>query len=107
MIDSGGFVNTDIAIDQRANLLGGIWMTASMAVFAIEDTFVKAASKTIPVSQILMIFGLGGAFVFACLLIYRAQPLFVRGVVSRPMRLRAVFEIIGRLFYVLAISLTP
>lgn len=44
---------------------------------------------------------------FACLLLYRGQPLFVRGVLSRPMRYRVLFEIIGRLFYVLAITLTP
>jgi drug/metabolite transporter (DMT)-like permease len=82
-------------------------MIAAMAVFAIEDAFVKAASATLPVGQILVLFGFGGALVFACVARYNNEPLFVRDVLSRPMRIRVVFEIIGRLFYVLALALIP
>lgn len=78
-----------------------------MALFAFEDAFVKAASKAMPVGQILIIFGVGGAVVFACLARLNNETLFSRDVISRPMRIRAIFEIIGRLFYVLAIALTP
>ena len=78
-----------------------------MAGFAIEDTFVKAASETLPVGQILIIFGLGGALIFACVARLNAEILFTLEVVSPPMRIRGFFEIIGRLFYVLAISLIP
>lgn len=98
---------TSIATDRKANLLGSIWMVAAMAIFAIEDAFVKAASVALPVGQVLIFFGLGGAVVFACLARLNNEPLFIRDVVSRPMRIRAIFEIIGRLFYVLAIALTP
>lgn len=97
----------DIATDSRANLIGSIWMIASMAGFAIEDAFVKAVSETLPVGQILILFGLGGALVFALVAHATKQPLFVQDVVSRPMCIRMFFEIIGRLFYVLAIALTP
>ena len=100
-------MTTDIAIDRRANLLGSMWMIASMAAFAIEDAFVKIASETLPVGQVLIIFGFGGAFVFACLALLNKQPLFTTDVVSRPMCIRMVFEITGRLFYILAISLIP
>ncbi|TWU31334.1 DMT family transporter [Novipirellula artificiosorum] len=96
-----------IETDRRANLVGSFWMVAAMAAFAVEDVFVKAASKTLPVGQILILFGLGGAFVFACVAIWNQQCLFTSDVVSRPMRLRVLFEILGRLFYVLAIALTP
>ena len=82
-------------------------MIASMALFAIEDAFVKAAAQILPVGQILVIFGLGGAAVFAASAICNKDALFVLDVVSRPMRIRVVFEISGRLFYVLAITLTP
>ncbi|WP_308342053.1 DMT family transporter [Roseobacter insulae] len=91
----------------EANLTGSIWMVAAMAAFAVEDAFIKAASVTVPVGQILIIFGLGGACLFACLARIRNDPLFVAEAVSGTMRVRAVFEVIGRLFYVLAISLTP
>ncbi|NKX48662.1 DMT family transporter [Rhodobacteraceae bacterium R_SAG8] len=82
-------------------------MIASMAIFAIEDAFVKAASNALPVGQILIIFGLGGAVMFASMARLNNEPLFIKDVVSRPMRIRVVFEIIGRLFYVLAIAVTP
>jgi drug/metabolite transporter (DMT)-like permease len=100
-------VTNDIAIDRRANLFGSIWMIASMAGFAFEDTFIKGASTKLPVGQILTLFGLGGAFVFACIAVVNKDLLFDKAVVSRPMRIRVFFEIIGRLFYVLAISLIP
>jgi drug/metabolite transporter (DMT)-like permease len=91
----------------KANMLGSIWMIASMAIFAIEDAFVKAASNALPVGQILIIFGMGGAVIFASMARLNNEPLFIKDVVSRPMRIRVVFEIIGRLFYVLAIAVTP
>ena len=100
-------MTTKILIDRRANLLGSIWMVASMGIFAIEGAFMKAASATLSVGQILIIFGLGGAVVFAGLARFNSEPLFVQDVVSRPMRIRVIFEIVGRLFYVLAITLTP
>ena len=96
-----------IATDRKANLVGSLWMIASMAFFAIEDAFVKAASAVLPVGQILMVFGAGGAIVFACFARLNGEPLFIKDVVSVPMRVRVIFEIIGRLFYVLAITLTP
>ncbi|MBB5721501.1 drug/metabolite transporter (DMT)-like permease [Loktanella ponticola] len=100
-------MTTQIATDRGANLLGSMWMICAMALFAVEDSFLKIASTVLPVGQILVIFGLGGTIVFAGLARLNHEPLFVRDVVSRPMRIRVVFEIAGRLFYVLAIALTP
>lgn len=88
-------------------MLGSLWMIAAMAAFAVEDAFIKAAADTLPVGQILIIFGLGGALIFAGLLRMNNEPLFHRDVLSAPMRIRVIFEITGRLFYVLAISLIP
>jgi len=100
-------MTTGIETDRRANFIGSLWMVTAMAVFAVEDAFVKAVSETLPISQILNIFGLGGAFVFACMATLNKERLFRLDVVSRPMRYRVFFEILGRLFYVLAISLAP
>lgn len=72
--------------DARANLLGSMWMIASMGLFAVEDAFVKAASTSLPVGQILIMFGLGGAVVFALLAAMRRTPLFVPDVLSPAMR---------------------
>lgn len=100
-------MTSNILTGRKANLLGSIWMIASMAIFAIEDAFVKAASIALPVGQILIIFGLGGAVLFASMARLNNEPLFIKDVVSGPMRVRVLFEIVGRLFYVLAIAMTP
>ncbi|MDH2327050.1 DMT family transporter [Cereibacter sp. SYSU M97828] len=91
----------------RANALGAAWMIAAMAAFAVEDAFVKALSQSLPVGQVLLMFGCGGALAFAILAGVARQRLFTRDVVSFPMRLRVLFEICGRLFYILALALIP
>ena len=78
-----------------------------MAAFALEDVCIKATSEILPTGQILIMFGLGGAFIFACLSLLNDERLISADVISSPMRIRLFFEILGRLFYVLAITLTP
>jgi drug/metabolite transporter (DMT)-like permease len=87
--------------------MGIAWMIASMAAFAIEDAFLKIVTKQVPVGQVLMMFGLGGLCVFAILARRAKAHLFQPQVFTRSMLFRAVFEFFGRLFYILAIALTP
>lgn len=91
----------------RDNLIGSLWMILAMAGFAIEDAAIKGAGETLPPAQILLVFGMGGMAVFWLWASYKSQPVFTRDVLSKPMRIRAVFEISARLFYVLAVTLTP
>lgn len=91
----------------RANLTGALWMIAAMAAFAVEDSLVKVAAATLPTAQVLVLFGLGGALVFAALALRAGQPLLTRDALSPPMLLRVLFEVSGRLFYVLALALIP
>lgn len=78
-----------------------------MAGFAIEDAFLKAAAGSVPLGEILLIEGLAGMLVFAALAVMRREPPLPRAVVSRTMAVRSGFEIAGRLFYALALALTP
>lgn len=78
-----------------------------MAAFAIEDALIKLVGERLPLGQVMMLFGGGGALVFALLARRAEEPLYSAAVVSAPMRLRVAFEVIGRLFYFLAITLTP
>lgn len=89
------------------NLRGIAWMVAAMAAFAIEDALVKRVARELPIAQVLMLFGAGGAAIFGVVGWRDGTPLFQAAVLSRAMRVRAVFELTGRLFYVLAIALTP
>tara|TARA_B110000211_G_scaffold124405_1_gene143367 strand:+ start:639 stop:1532 length:894 start_codon:yes stop_codon:yes gene_type:complete len=91
----------------QQNLIGSILMVVSMAAFSVEDSFLKMASQTLPIGQILMLFGVGGAVFFTGFAKLYNQPLFPKEVLSKPMRIRVIFEITGRLFYMLAIALTP
>ena len=92
---------------RQENLLGIAWMIASMAAFSIEDAFLKTVTKQVPVGQVLMMFGVGGLCIFAFMARRIKAPLFQPQVFTRNMLIRAVFEFFGRLFYILAIALTP
>lgn len=96
-----------IRTDRRANFVGALWMVGAMAAFAVEDALVKGVTATLPVAQVLVLFGLGGAIVFAATAFLREERLFGADVLSRPMRVRVCFEVVGRLFYTLALALTP
>ncbi|MGL4190755.1 MAG: DMT family transporter [Sphaerotilus sulfidivorans] len=89
------------------NVQGILWMTLSMAAFALEDLFVKRAVQALPLSEVLVLCGLGGALVFAVLAWGQGVRLLQPAARSRLMAGRAVFELVGRLFYALAIALTP
>jgi len=91
----------------RANLKGIFWMVASMAAFAVEDAFIKAATMQLPVGQVLILFGFGGAILFAFLTWRSGSNLLSVHAYSKVMLFRAFCELIGRLFYILAIALTP
>lgn len=92
---------------RQENLRGIGWMIASMAAFAIEDAFLKTVTKQLPVGQVLMMFGAAGLCVFALMARRAGASIFQAQVLTKNMLFRAVFEFFGRLFYVLAIALTP
>ena len=82
-------------------------MIASMAGFAIEDAFLKTVTKQVPVGQVLMMFGFVGLCVFAFMARRVRVSLFQAQVFTRHMLFRAIFEFFGRLFFLLALALTP
>ena len=90
---------------QNDNLTGILLMTVSMALFAVEDAFIKLASTSLPVWQILLSMGIGGIAVFSALLIMRRERFFPPEAFSKPILFRMTGEIIGRVFYSLALAL--
>lgn len=88
------------------NQRGALYMTASMAGFAVEDVFVKAAARGLPLGQVLLTIGLAGMLVFSAMAARRGEALLPPAFLSRPMLVRSCFEVTGRLFYGLAITLT-
>ena len=88
------------------NQRGALLMTASMAGFAVEDMFLKAAAQHVPVGQVMVMMGLAGVVVFGLMSLRRGEPVLPRIMASRVMLLRSVCEVAGRLFHALAIALT-
>lgn len=86
------------------NNAGSLWMVLAMAAFAVEDALIKASAASLPVGQVMMIFGAGGALVFALSLRMLGIPVFCRDQLAPIMILRAAFEACGRLFFVLAVT---
>ncbi|WP_431297849.1 DMT family transporter [Tabrizicola sp. BL-A-41-H6] len=88
------------------NHRGALYMTGSMAGFAVEDVFVKAAAKVMPLGQILLLMGIVGVLVFALMAKARGETVAPRAFVAPAMLVRSAFEVVGRLFYGLSIALT-
>ena len=89
------------------NRRGSFAMILSMAAFALEDMFIKAASSSVPVGEILMLFGVGGTLVFCLLTLQRGERIFNSAILSPAILWRVAFEIAGRLGFTLAIVMTP
>lgn len=87
----------------RASLL----MVASMALFAVEDAFVKRISVHLPVGQILIIIGLAGFVTLALIGLRKGQNVFSRAAFVGPVLVRNLAEMIGTAGYVTAIALNP
>jgi len=82
-------------------------MVWAMACFSIEDAFIKAAAKTLPLGEILFIFGFFGTLVFIVLTKRRNEKIFHPAILSRPILIRSFCEVTGRLFFSISIVLIP
>lgn len=89
------------------NLQGALFMTLSMAGFAVEDSLLKLAAGSLPVGQVLITFGVLGVLAFASLAIIAGESPVSRQMLMPAMILRSICEVVGRLFFMLAIALTP
>ncbi|MEE2818240.1 MAG: DMT family transporter [Pseudomonadota bacterium] len=88
-------------------LRGSLLMVLAMAAFALEDMFIKSAAQSLPVGQILILFGAGGMVIFALMARAQGEPLWNPVFCTRALLLRSVAEVAGRLCFTLAIALTP
>ena len=82
-------------------------MVLAMACFSIEDAFIKAAAKTVPLGEILFLFGFFGSTLFILLTLHRGEKIFHPSILSRSILIRTISEIIGRLFFGISLILIP
>ncbi|MDA7430321.1 DMT family transporter [Primorskyibacter aestuariivivens] len=86
------------------NLRGALLMVLAMAGFAIEDMCIKLMAGALPVGQILILLGAGGALAFGGVCIAQRRRLFPRAMLRAPLLLRNGAEVIGTLGFVTAIT---
>ncbi len=89
------------------NLVGIMLMLGAMAMFAVEDAFIKKLSVGMGTGQILVILGVGGFAIFAAIAKRQGAKVFTRDLLRGPVLLRNFGEIVGTSGYVLAVVLTP
>lgn len=89
------------------NFRGSLFMVLAMACFSVEDSFIKSAAKTLSLGEILFVFGFFGTSIFILLTRHRGEKIFHPAILSRAILIRAISEIIGRLFFSISIILIP
>lgn len=95
------------AADATANLRGILLMVGSMALFAIEDMFLKFAAASLPVGEIIFVSGIFAVPVFWALARRQGLPFFSRDLLRPVLLLRNTGEVVGSLGYVAALAAVP
>lgn len=88
------------------NIRGSLLMVASMAGFALEDMLIKQMAEALPMGQVIVMIGLGGTISFSTLTLMRGHRVCSRALLSWPILLRSLGEIIATSAFVAAIVLT-
>ncbi|MCB2128735.1 MAG: DMT family transporter [Rhodobacteraceae bacterium] len=89
------------------NLRGIALVVFSMAAFSVEDAFVKALTGGLPIGQVLVMLGIGGAVVFAALVGPSAWRRMWAALLVPQVALRTAAEAVSGLTFVTALSLVP
>ena len=87
-----------------SNKKGIAFVVLSMAAFTFEDMFIKLLSVHLPVGQLLCMFGLGTATLFAAIMLSRGVLFNEPGAWGKYPLLRALFEAGAALTFYLALS---
>lgn len=89
------------------NVRASLLMIATMAGFAVEDLLLKILSATVPIGQMMIILGIGGAAFFGLVSLGLRRPLWSNGLLSRPFALRSAGELVSMMFGLVALTLIP
>jgi drug/metabolite transporter (DMT)-like permease len=89
------------------NLRGSLLMVLAMAGFAIADMFIKLVADTIPIGEILIVIGFGGALVYGGFAYIGGQAPVNLALLRGASGLRALFEGFAALCMVTSLALVP
>lgn len=86
------------------NIKGMAWMTLAMLAFALADMFIKMTVDRLPVGEVILFFGVGGALVFGIAARMQGANLASPAFLSKPVLARNASEILGTVCFVIALS---
>lgn len=89
------------------NLRGGLIVTFSMATFAVEDALVKDLTARLPLGQVMLLLGLGGAALFFLVAGDAGRRGVLRGFRSGTVMLRNLGECVSGATFIPALALVP
>lgn len=99
--------NSEKDMPAHANLHSIMLMIVAMGAFTIADLLIKILSQTLPVGQVMLILGLGSAFVFRILMAMKGEALLLTPLCQPAMMLRNVGDVVGSLSMCLALAYVP
>ena len=82
-------------------------MILAMAGFAFEDLFIKLLSTYFPISEVIIILGFTGTFIFFIIARLQNAPIIHKDLLNKHVIIRTICELLGAVFFVTAIALTP
>lgn len=82
-------------------------MTIAMFMFAIADALIKVTSTALPIGEIMIFMGLGGATIFGGISARRGDRFFTTAMLDRSIILRSLGEIVGAIGMFTALALIP
>jgi drug/metabolite transporter (DMT)-like permease len=91
----------------QGNLRGIALMVAAMALFGIEDMFLKWAAADLPIGQVVFVSGAFGAPVFALMAWRAGMPIFTQAALHPAVLARNAGEMIGTFAYITALATVP
>jgi drug/metabolite transporter (DMT)-like permease len=89
------------------NLRGIALVVFSMAAFSVEDAFIKVLTGALPIGQVLVMLGIGGAVIFAALVGPKAWRRMWAALLLPKVALRTAAEAVSGLTFITALSLVP
>lgn len=92
---------------ENQNLRGIVLMLASMALFAVEDMFLKWAAADLPIGQIIFVSGAFGLPIFAYMARREGQRVITPDALHPAVLARAAGEMVGTFAYLVALASLP
>lgn len=89
------------------NFRASLWMVASMALFALEDMFLKQLARGWPTGQIILCFGIAGTLMWGVMARRAGARLFDRAFMGRAVVLRNLSEAAGTMGWITALAVLP